>query len=360
MIAPRTKTRVLVVDDSAVVRLILRRMIEAAGFEVVGTAVDGADAVEQAVRTQPDVITLDVQMPGMNGLEALEELTKRTRASILMVSSLTRKGAEVTLAALEKGAFDYIPKTNGLNGEFERELVRKLRLASSYAKRLKALPRPEQEGTSFESAQYIPLPNVRFRGDGNKELVVIGSSTGGPRVLTQLLSKLPEDFPLAILVVQHMPPTFTRALAERLDRDSPLRVREAQEGDTVTPGHVFVAPGGKQMTVHRTSAGRLPEIRIRDGEISREIYAPSIDITLLSVAEAYPGPCLGILLTGMGNDGRRGMQAIKEAGGVVVVQDRKSCTVSGMVRACLEAGIVDAEVPPFYLAEVVQRIVGGL
>ncbi|MDZ7372340.1 MAG: chemotaxis response regulator protein-glutamate methylesterase [candidate division KSB1 bacterium] len=352
------RTRVLIVDDSAVMRLVLRRMVEKAGFEVVGTAAEGVEAVEQALRTRPDVITLDVEMPGMDGLQALDELTKRTSAGILMVSNLTRTGAEVTLEALERGAFDYIPKTNGLDERFEAELIRKIRLASSFARsRRKA---PEREAKQEHPAPVYPtLPPVRFHQDPTREAVLIGSSTGGPRALSWIIPSLPQGFPLGIVIAQHMPPMFTGALAERLDRESQLRVKEAEDGEPILPGCVYVAPGGKQTTVVRQEPGSVPILRLRDSDPVREIFAPSVDVMMLSAVEAYPGPCLGVVLTGMGSDGRRGMGAIKEAGGITLVQDRSSCVVAGMVRACLEAKVADAEVPLAQLPGLMSEIVGG-
>lgn len=354
------KTRqiqVLVVDDSAVMRLVLQRMIEKAGMEVVATAADGAEAIEKAVRTQPDVITLDVEMPGMDGLQALDELTRHTRAGVLMVSSLTHTGAQITLEALERGAFDYIPKSNGLDERFERELIRKIRLAHAFARTQgKAVPpaQPEEgEAPSFH------LPPVHFRQDPVREVVLIGSSTGGPRALSRIIPNLPADFPLGILIAQHMPPTFTRAMAERLNRESKLHVKEAENGEPIRPGQVYVAPGGQQMTVLKQHFGEPPIIHIRQSNPANEIFAPSVDVMMLSAAKVYAGPCLGVILTGMGSDGRRGMKAIKEGGGIALVQDRYSCVVAGMVRACLDAGVADAEVPLARLPDLISQIVGG-
>lgn len=352
------RIRVLVVDDSAVMRLVLTQMIEEAGFQVVATAADGLEAIEKARKYDPDVITLDVQMPGMNGIEAIEELNRQSRAAILMVSSLTKAGAELTILALEKGAFDYIPKRNGLDKSFSTELARKIRLASAFVRKARTSEDRPGPCSAGPSRVRIHLPRAAFRRDPVEEAVVIGASTGGPRVLTHILSNLSGDFPLGILVVQHMPAEFTPALAERLDENSPLRVKEAAHGDPVTPGTVFVAPGGKQMTVSRKSSTSIPRIHIIENS-GDHIFAPCVDVTMLSVARTYSGPGVGVVLTGMGHDGQKGMRALKERGWITLVQDRESCVVSGMVQSCLDAGAADAEVPLFMLPQVIQQVIGG-
>ncbi|NOZ57904.1 MAG: chemotaxis response regulator protein-glutamate methylesterase [Calditrichaeota bacterium] len=350
MSSANSKIRVLVVDDSLVMRLSLRRLLEPEkDITIVGTAMNGEQALEMIEELRPDVVTLDVHMPKLDGIEVLRRLNSKARPAVIMVSSATHEGAQVTLEALELGAFDYIAKSDGLGPRFKHDLIDKIRLAANQAHPEEmAVPQP----ASWEK------PRIVFRRDPRREVVVIGASTGGPRALTQVLSGLPEDFPLGILVVQHMPAVFTTAFAARLDKLSALKVVEAASGDTVLPGHAYLAPGGMQMVVRSSARGNLPVLQVVSDPAENHLYAPSVDVTMLSAVEAYQGPVLGVVLTGMGSDGKEGMTAVKRAGGVTIAQDRMTSVVYGMPRACAESGVVDIQLPLQKIHEAIIDVVG--
>ncbi len=345
-----SKIRVLLVDDSLVMRLSLRRLLEPEkDITVVGTATNGEQALEMIDELRPDVVTLDVHMPKVDGIEVLRRLDPKSRPAVIMVSSATHEGAQVTLDALELGAFDYIAKSEGLGPRFRHDLLDKIRLAASHA---------HTDETSPPQPARWEKPRVPFRRDPQREVVVIGASTGGPRALTQVLSNLPDDFPLGILIVQHMPAVFTTAFAARLDKLSPLKVVEAASGDTILPGHAYVAPGGMQMLVRSSARGSLPVLQVIANSAQRYLYAPSVDVTMRSATEVYPGPILGVVLTGMGSDGKEGMAAVKRAGGVTIAQDRMTSVVYGMPRACAESGVVDMQLPLQKIHEAIIDVVG--
>lgn len=330
------KIRVLVVDDSAFVRQALTRMLGSEpDLEVVGTAVDGRDALAKVGALRPDVVTLDVQMPRMGGLEALEKIMAVSPVPVLLLSSQTRDGAEVTLRGLELGAMDFVDKSS-VQGSMNllalaEELRSKVRaLASVPAGRLHGLePQPER--------LVAPARHKR-----KVEAVAIGTSTGGPPALQAIIPRLPEGLESTILVVQHMPVGFTRSLAERLDARSALRVREAEDGEAVVPGQVLIAPAGRHMKVRR----RTGAVRIwLDDEPRSALHRPSADVLMASVARAYGARSLGVVLTGMGSDGVEGLRAIRAAGGGTLAESEESCVIYGMPKAAVEAGVVDRSVP---------------
>ena len=328
--------RVLVIDDSAFVRQALTRMLASdPGIEVVGTAADGNDGHAKACALRPDVITLDVKMPKMDGLEALRRIMKDCPTPVLLLSSHTSEGADVTLRGLEIGAMDFVDKSS-VQGQMNllglaEELTAKVRaLASVPRERVTPhLPRPYPARTSARpSARAARRP----------EVVVIGTSTGGPPALQAIIPRLPEDFASAVLVVQHMPIGFTRSLAQRLDARSVLNVREAVDGEPVAPGSVLVAPAGRHMKVRRTGGKTVVWL---DDEPRSALHRPSIDVLMASVAQVYGARVLGIVLTGMGSDGVEGLRAIRKAGGRAVAESEESCVIYGMPKAAAEAGVVD-------------------
>ena len=347
--APRPLIRVLIADDSAVMRTTLAHMLEASPqIRVCGTARNGQEVVEKTKLLQPDVITLDVEMPLLNGVEALKRIMNECPCPVIMFSSATREGAEVTLEALSAGAFDYLPKVSfqpcANTLKLQRDLIEKIEAAShSYLARKTALLRP-------------PLPPAMLRIDARKtpapvpRIVVLGTSTGGPQALQCLLPELPADLPLAMIVVQHMPRGFTAPLAQRLDGLSKLRVCEARHGEAVLPATAYIAPAGQHTTLttnlHRVS------ICLSDSP-SNTVHKPSVDITMLSVAQVFGRHALGIILTGMGSDGLQGMTAIRDAGGLTMGQDEATCVVYGMPRCCAERGILQQIVP---LSQVARHI----
>jgi two-component system chemotaxis response regulator CheB len=345
----RSKIRVLIVDDSAFMRKVLHSILLAEpGFEVVGEARDGREAVAQAEALKPDVVTMDINMPHVDGLQATEQIMSTNPRPILVVSSESREGAEVTLKALELGAIDFVAKpSSGVDLDMSSvrdELVRKLRMAAKVravrtASRTKvghevasSAPRSEP-GTKPESASN---GTSRSGGPHSKfPLVVIAASTGGPATLMKVLPLLPREFPGAMLIVQHMPGSFTSQFSQQLSGTCAVRIKQGEPGEIIAPGTVYVCPGTHHMRVSPT--GR---ITLDDGPRILG-YRPCADVTLESAAE-YAGPqCIGVILTGMGNDGTRGAQAVKDAGGYVLAQDESTSVIFGMNAEAIRAGAVD-------------------
>jgi two-component system, chemotaxis family, protein-glutamate methylesterase/glutaminase len=346
---PRAIT-VVVTDDSAFMRRAIQKMLEKeADIRVVGTAASGEEGIAMVERLRPDVVTMDVEMPGIGGLEAARSIVERGGPPIIMVSALTRDGAETTLRALELGAVDFIPKPDSALIDIvnvQRELVEKVRHFGSRSAHLRA-ERATARARALDArspASVAPLPPRRVRPiePGGFACVAIGTSTGGPVALSQILPKIPADFPIPIVIVQHMPPGFTRPLAERLDGSSKIDVVEAVEGMGLEAGTAVIAPAGMQLRLVRT-LGTVRVVLSHDAE--RSLHVPSVDVMAESVAHTYGAGSLGVILTGMGHDGVRGLQVIKERGGYVVGQDEASSVVYGMPRAAAAAGLVDRVVP---------------
>jgi two-component system, chemotaxis family, protein-glutamate methylesterase/glutaminase len=324
--------RVLVADDSAFMRTALTRMIESdPGMRVVGTAQTGEEALEKTASLQPDVVTLDVEMPKLNGLETLKRIMQDLPRPVIMVSSLTREGADTTLEALDCGAFDYLPKQSSYASldivKIREDLVAKIRAAAeSRRPRARRALRPATAEFPAHSFQLAPT------------VVALGTSTGGPKALQEILPMFPGDLPVPVLVVQHMPVGFTGPFAKRLNNLCKVTVREAAGDEVLEPGNVYIAPAGHQMTVNRKSPSKV-EIRLSNTP-SNTPHIPSVDVMMHSVASVYRGLAMGVIMTGMGADGALGMEAIRNAGGLTVGQDEASCTVYGMPRACAEMGIL--------------------
>ncbi|HEU0264573.1 MAG TPA: chemotaxis response regulator protein-glutamate methylesterase, partial [Geobacterales bacterium] len=323
------RVRVLVVDDSPFMRRALRKMLERSPYiRVVGEAANGALAIEQVEALRPDVVTMDVKMPVMDGLTALQRIMCKCPTAVVMLSSVTGAGGEQTLRALEMGAVDFIDKS-AADGAMEigviaDELVSKVLMAAQVDVR-KLASCQEEHGAA-------PLPAVKIQPKVS-ELLLIGTSTGGPSALQEILGKLPASFPLPILVVQHMPVGFTRALAERLDRLSQLEVAEATDGETLQPGHAYIAKAGFHLLVQR-QGGKL---RLKlDQEPEDTLHRPSVDLLFASAAEAVGERVFAVVLTGMGRDGAEGARAIKGAGGRIIVESEESAIVFGMPRAVME------------------------
>lgn len=328
---PSGPFRVLVVDDSALMRKLLADMLRTSSeIEVVGPARDGAEAIEMAARLKPDVITLDVEMPGMTGLEALPAILEAHEAPVVMVSSLTQEGAEVTLRALELGAVDFLPKP-GPNKFAELKASADLLVAKVLAAAGSRVRRAAPRGIRAERPGARPAePRLAA------SCVAIGISTGGPQALGQVLPELSPPIP-PVLIVQHMPAQFTGAFAARLARNCAVAVKEAAEGDRVLPDRILIAPGGRHMTV----VGRPPEVRvaISDGPLVSG-HRPSVDMLFQSVARVYGPSAVGIIMTGMGRDGVEGCKRILQAGGTTFGQDEPSSVVYGMNKAAFLEGAV--------------------
>jgi two-component system, chemotaxis family, protein-glutamate methylesterase/glutaminase len=336
------KLRVLIVDDSAFFRnRVMAALAHAPDIEVVGTAVNGQEAIAQAKILKPDVITMDVEMPVVDGITAVRRIMAESPTRILMFSALTREGAKETLDALDAGAMDFLPKDSGqratLNNSAEKQLLERVR---DLAKSRLSLSRLGTAGYQRTVPRAAPLPS----GSANSvagirvDLVTIGASTGGPVALRQVLSALPRNFPLPLVVAVHMPGSFTKAYADRLNATCAISIREAVDRDRLMPGQALLAPGGRQLRVERAAGGY--QIRISD-PLPGQIYHPSVDLMFESVAESAQSRALGVVLTGMGSDGVKGAGQMKRMGANIWSQDEKSCVVYGMPQAIEKAGLSD-------------------
>lgn len=358
---------VVVTDDSAFMRRAIQKMLEKEPeIRVVGTAASGEEAIAMVERLQPDVVTMDVEMPGIGGLEAARAIAGRRGPPVIMVSALTREGAETTLRALEVGAVDFIPKPDSALIDIvnvQRELVEKVKhfgSRGSYLRTLRETTRIQRSALDARPAAAVappppPPPRPRSAARGVFACVAIGTSTGGPVALSQILPKLPADFPLPIVVVQHMPPGFTRPLAERLAAASKIGVVEGADGMALVPGVAVIAPAGKQLRLHR-ALGTVRVVLSDDGQ--KSLHVPSVDVMAASAGEVYGAGALGVILTGMGHDGVQGLRVIKERGGYVMGQDEASSVVYGMPRAAAAAGLVDRVVALDAVPRVLCELAG--
>ncbi|MCK4950690.1 MAG: chemotaxis response regulator protein-glutamate methylesterase [Gammaproteobacteria bacterium] len=348
--------RVLAVDDSG---FFLRRLTEMLNgdprIEVVGTAVDGRDAIRKTQELKPDVITMDIEMPVMDGISAVRRIMSIQPTPVLMFSSLTHEGAQATFEALEAGALDYLPK-NFDDISNNRDEVAKVLRSRVWMLGIRGLPKKPSlvkekkplfktksstdSSTKASSKKATVRPVSVASRKGSYRLVAIGTSTGGPVALQEVLTALPREFPLPLVIVQHMPASFTDAFAKRLDQMCAIHVKEASDGDVLEAGTALLAPGGKQMLV--TSRGDQLKIKIQDSEPGQN-YKPCVDITFTSIAETLPGKSLSIVMTGMGADGAQGAKLLKQGGGDIWVQDEDSCVIYGMPMAIAKEGLADQE-----------------
>ncbi len=331
------KVRVLVVDDSSFFRRRITDILSRnANVQVVACAADGLSAIRETHKHQPDVITMDVEMPVLDGISAVRRIMSERPTPIIMFSTLTREGAKATLDALDAGAVDFLPKQfdeSAGRGTGAEELVRRVLAVGrrGVTRRLGTTIRPTAKPpVSARPARRIERKPYR--------LLAIGASTGGPIAIQNLLTELPRGFRLPILIIVHMPASFTPAYAERLDSLCQVGVKEAQDGDILCPGQAYLAPGGKQMVLERSGAESV--IRIKEST-SEQTYKPSVDVSFGSAARLFGGGVLGIILTGMGADGKLGAQSLKSGGSTIWSQDEASCVVFGMPQAVEKAGISD-------------------
>lgn len=330
--------RVLVVDDSAFMRTALRRMIECdPALQVVDTAVDGVDGVQKALDLRPDVITMDIEMPRMSGLEALSKIMEFAPCPVIMVSSLTRAHAEATIEALSRGAYDFLSKDLSCASldivRIKDDLISKCKAAASQVRR------PPQPIPIAPPARMVPhiVHNLAV-----PRIVCIGTSTGGPRALQQILPMLPAEFPAPVVIVQHMPPGFTAPFASRLDSLCSNHVKESEPNEPLLPGVIYIARAGQQLRVLRHGSAASAHMSMMPANTP---HIPSVDILMLSAAEQFAQHAMGVILTGMGNDGQQGITAIHRAGGYTIGEDERSCTVYGMPRACAESGVLHNLLP---------------
>lgn len=376
------KIRVLIVDDSAFMRATLSKMLATNDkIEVVGTAQDGRVAVEKALTLNPDVITMDIEMPVLNGIDATKEIMEKCPTSILMVSTLTSEGAELTIDALHNGAIDFITKkaaftdVHGMKEELINKIIEvgtndslrnKVKRGIQLNKNLKVQKNKDGANESTSAAPLferriastphanISSPNTGSRFGsvssertsegkaGNIKLVCIGISTGGPISLQKVIPRLPSNFPVPILIIQHMPPVFTKSLADRLNNLSKISVKEAENGDVLQKGCAYLSPGGRQMELSRSGV-----LKISDGKDPNQLYNPSVNITINSAIDQLNGSILGVIMTGMGHDGQEALTRLHQLGGYVIAQSVDTCVVAGMTESVINAGaaneVVDLE-----------------
>lgn len=360
--------KVLVVDDSAFMRKVISDMIAVEpGMVVVGTARNGQDALEKIAQLSPDVITLDIEMPVMDGLTTLERIMRDMPLPIIMLSSLTQQGTEATMHALHKGAIDFVPKPSGTISldihKVRQELINKIKVAA-YAKvktkvsDLRITKKPLVSPAPILNNKLYPMGNISVRSSGRlSKLVLIGSSTGGPKALYEVIPKLPLDLGAAVIVVQHMPPGFTRSLAERLDAASTLTVKEAQNDEEILPGVVYIAPGDYHLKVHVTdkpSLGRQMWVKLtQDPPVGG--HRPAVDVMMTSVAQQFWSHLVGVILTGMGSDGTEGIKLIKSRQGRTIAEDASTCVVFGMPKVAIESGCIDKVVPITSIADEIVK-----
>jgi two-component system chemotaxis response regulator CheB len=344
--------RVVVVDDSAYVRKVIREILSRSPFvEVVGTARDGREALDLVEELNPDVVTCDLIMPELDGVGFVREQMQRRPVPIIIMS-VAKETAEAALTALDLGAIDFVQKPTALASEkiFEvsTELIEKVKAAGSIAlNRISAappLPSP-----------VISAPEMRVSGSHSVDLVVIGISTGGPQALKRLIPQLPQDFPVPVVMVMHMPVGYTEMYAAKLNEQSQLEVREAAEGNEVRPGYVFLAAAGRHLTLKRDASGKV--VTHLDAKPFDMLHRPSVDVLFKSAAEVYGNRVLGVVMTGMGSDGKEGAAWIKSQGGLVFTEAESSCVVYGMPSVVMEAGLSDKSIALDGLAHAIMEVV---
>jgi two-component system chemotaxis response regulator CheB len=344
----KTPVRVLVVDDSALMRKLIPQMLAGDdSIEVVGTAMDGNFCLKKIEELKPNVVTLDLEMPGMNGIDTLKEIMRREPVPVIVFSSHSTEGASVTMKALGLGAFDFVTKPRDASAhmsETAKELIAKIKAGAE----CKLKPR------MLMGYPVKPQKTSAPAGAPSK-IVAIGVSTGGPQALEYLFSQLPGDFPGAIVVVQHMPDGFTDMFARRLDELSQLRVKEAQSGDLLQPGRVLICPGSRHMKVKRLPMG---DIVVLTDEPRVNGHRPSVDVLFRSVAEEFRSQAVAALMTGMGDDGAEGLGAVKKEGGMTIAQSEESCVVYGMPKAAIDRGYAIRVVGLDVLGATLQALCG--
>ncbi len=382
--------KVLVVDDSSFFRRRLSDILNKdANLEVIDVAVNGREAVEKAVALKPDVITMDIEMPILNGIEAVKQIMAKAPTAILMFSSLTHQGAKATLEALDAGALDFLPKkfneiaqNSDEAGTLLRQRVNQLARKKASVARSTPISRSSfnrttsttPSHTTTKTTTFSRTQSVRSEISPNREtitpkvqassviknasgksykLLAIGTSTGGPVALQKILTQIPQNFPLPIILVQHMPAAFTSAFASRLNALCKISVKEAEDGDVLRPGWAYLAPGGRQMIVDGTE--NAAKLKVFDDNSPRVTYKPSVDISFGSAAKVYAGNVLAVILTGMGADGREGSRMLKSKGAKIWSQDEQSCVVYGMPQAVTAAGISELELPLESIADAIIK-----
>lgn len=344
--------RVLVIDDSAYVRKVVREILSRSPFiEVVGVARDGREALDLVEQLDPDVVTCDLNMPELDGVGFVREQMNRRPVPIIIMS-VANETAEATLTALDAGAIDFVQKPTALASEkifdVSTELLDKVKAAGNIAlNRISAVPAPPSKPVS--------APLMTITGSHSVDLVVLGISTGGPQALKRLIPQLPANFPVPVLMVMHMPIGYTEMYAAKLNEISPLEVTEAAEGDEVTPGRVFLAPAGRHLTVKRNASGKI--VTHLDAKPFSTLHRPAVDVLFQSAAEVYGKRVLGVVMTGMGSDGKEGSAWIKSQGGLIFTEAESSCVVYGMPCMVVEAGLSDKSVALEDMSRAIMEVV---
>jgi two-component system chemotaxis response regulator CheB len=358
--------KALVVDDTIVYRKIVGDVLKSIpGIEVAGTANNGKIALSKIKTLKPDLITLDIEMPELSGIEVLQALKNQPDSpTIIMLSTLTQQGSEMTIKALELGAFDFvakpsegrmadnIQKVHDALGPIVETLKRQKSARSRILNKIKGHP---QKPAAPAPKKTIPQP-IRRPLHVKSEIVGIGISTGGPNALAAMIPKLPGNLKVPVLIVQHMPPMFTASLANSLNNKSDLNIKEAENGDILMPGSVLIAPGGKQMKIQASADGITRKVVITD-DPPENSCKPSVDYLFRSIAQHYVGRSTGVIMTGMGSDGSKGLVQMKENGAVVIAQNEETCTVYGMPKEPVESGIADVVVPLEKIADEIVKTV---
>ena len=338
--------RVLVVDDSRVLTKIVSRILERdPAIQVAGTAENGREAIEKVESLKPDVVTLDIEMPVMNGIEALKHIMANNPVPVIMLSTLTRDHADITMDALAIGACDFVTKdfSNTLLADKQLELINKVKDVSKNRARLLL--------KGFIHQEHHPV-SLSPRSALKREILSIGASTGGPPALQYILSHLPKEFPVPIAIAQHMPRLFTQSFAERLDKISSLTVKEAEDKEDLKAGVVLIAPGDTHLAIRRGRRQATVEL-VKD---DKYVYRPSVDLLMSTTAEAYGQSSFGVILTGMGADGLVGMKELKSKGGYVIAQNEETCVVYGMPKAVVNAHLADVVLPIERIPEEIVKI----
>lgn len=353
-----SKIRAVVIDDSAFMRKSISIMLESdSDIEVVGTARDGLEGFNLVKSINPDIVTLDIEMPRMDGLTALKKIMAECPTSVIMVSSLTTEGADATIKALELGAVDFIPKELSYVSiniiKIKDELVRKIKeivRQKAVQMRLKRIQNlAGEQKPVVRPPDFSKLPRINYKAIG------IGVSTGGPMSLQKVIPRLSKRINCPIFIVQHMPPKFTKSLADRLNSMSDIEVKEAEHNEPVRNGVVYFAPGGYHLTVKKSVAnGVLIDISENPSDT---LHRPSVDVTLGSVVKYFGKSTLGVIMTGMGKDGTEAIKELKNVGGYAIAQDEQSCVVYGMPKSIADAGLADMSVPLENIAEVINNAV---
>lgn len=349
------KIRILIVDDSAFMRKVISDIITLdPELEVVGTARNGKEAIEKARELSPDVITLDVEMPIMDGIKALEAIIEEFNIPVIMLSTITKEGADATLKALELGAFDFITKPTNIFKMKDEEIAEKIsktiktasktRMDSLYRKRNHRIRPKTRISVSYKKTSTI------------KKIVAIGTSTGGPKALQEVIPYIPKNIPASILIVQHMPQGFTKSLAERLNNLSEIEVKEAENDDVLRPGVAYIAPGNYHMKLNMESQSIYKIQLTKEKPVSG--HRPSVDMMMNSLADLKLDNLIGVIMTGMGADGAQGMKRIKEMKGFTIAQDENTCVVYGMPKAATKLGCIDIVLPLEKIAMEITKVVG--